>query len=83
MGYTNITVSKTGNTKDSEMTNKTPASNKTQQLIKLIEGGTHRIDQYGYLMKWVSSRGMWMNINGGWRKDVIHGADMHFYRIAA
>ena len=65
------------------MTNKTPASNKTQQLIKLIEGGTHRIDQYGYLMKWVASRAMWMQTDCGFRKDVIHRADMHFYRLAA
>ena len=61
--------------------NKTSASNRTQQLIKLIESGTHRINTYGYLFKWVPSRGMWMNINGGWRKDVIHRADMHFYLL--
>jgi hypothetical protein len=55
--------------------------NRTQQLIKLIEGGTHRIDQQGYLLKWVASRGMWMQTDCGFRKDVIHRADMHFYRL--
>jgi hypothetical protein len=62
--------------------NKTSASNKTQQLIKLIDGGTHRIDQYGYLSRWVASRAMWMHTDCGFRKDVIHRADMHFYRLA-
>ena len=56
--------------------------NRTQQLIKLIETGTHRIDQQGYLFKWVSSRAMWMQTDCGFRKDVIHRADMHFYRLA-
>jgi len=56
--------------------------NRTQQLIKLIEGGTHTIDQQGYLLKWVASRGMWMQTDCGFRKDVIHRADMHFYRLA-
>ena len=56
--------------------------NRTQQLIKLIETGTHRIDQQVYLFKWVSSRAMWMQTDCGFRKDVIHRADMHFYRLA-
>jgi len=56
--------------------------NRTQQLIKLIEAGTHRIDQQGYLLRWVASRGMWMQTDCGFRKDVIHRADMHFYRLA-
>ena len=56
--------------------------NRTQELIKLIDGGTHRIDEQGYLFRWIASRSMWMQTDCGFRKDVIHRADMHFYRLA-
>ena len=56
------------------MTNKNLANNKTQQLIKLINGGTHRIDTIHGLSKWIECRQEWIYTRCGFRKDVINRA---------
>jgi hypothetical protein len=47
---------------------------RTQQLIKLIRSGTHRIDTVYGLCKWIDSRKEWIYSDCGFRKDVIKRA---------
>jgi hypothetical protein len=50
------------------------SANRTQQLIALIKGGTHRIDPVYGLHKWIESRQEWVSTKCGFRKDVINRA---------
>lgn len=43
---------------------------KTQQLLAAVAAGTHRIDQYGYVNRWVASLGEWVT-DSKWRRDVV------------
>jgi hypothetical protein len=50
------------------------STNRTQELIALIEGGTHRIDPIYGLCKWIECRQEWIYTQCGFRKDVINRA---------
>jgi hypothetical protein len=43
---------------------------KTQELLNKVAAGTHRIDQYGNVNRWVAGRGEWVT-DSKWRKDVV------------
>ena len=44
--------------------------NKTQDLLSKIKAGTHRVDQYGFVSRWVESRNEWVSTTA-FRKDVV------------
>lgn len=44
--------------------------NKTQELLAKIAAGTHRINEYNHVLRWVESRKEWMTSHA-YRKDVI------------
>jgi hypothetical protein len=50
------------------------STNRTQELIALIEDGTHRIDPIYGLCKWIECRQEWIYTQCGFRKDVIKRA---------
>lgn len=52
---------------------------KTQELLAKIAAGTHRIDQHGFLNRWVPSRGEWMTCHA-YRSDVVKRAQVALYR---
>jgi hypothetical protein len=56
---------------------------KTQELIALIEAGTHRISPHTqtHVEKWRGQPYGWTTV-GGWRVDVVRRVAFHFYRKA-
>lgn len=52
---------------------------KTQELLAKIAAGTHRIDQHGFLNRWVPSRGEWMTCHA-YRGDVVKRAQVALSR---
>ena len=54
---------------------------KTQELLAKIAAGTHRIDQHGFLNRWVESRKEWMTCHA-YRKDVVKRAHFALYRAS-
>ena len=44
--------------------------NKTDELLARIAAGTHRIDAYGNVTRWVASRQEWVTCES-YRRDVV------------
>ncbi len=55
--------------------------NKTEELLARVAAGTHRIDDYGNVTRWVASRQEWVTCES-YRRDVVKRAliALHSFR---